>query len=52
MGSNWDTEKFTDSNDYGLWKVKMQEVLTQHNFALLKFNKNANLVILLFTPPF
>ena len=29
MGSKWDIKKFTGSNDFGLWKVKMQEVLTQ-----------------------
>jgi len=29
MGSKWDIEKFTGSNDFGLWKVKMQTVLTQ-----------------------
>ena len=29
MGSKWDIEKFTESNDFGLWKVKMQAVLTQ-----------------------
>ncbi|KEH28506.1 hypothetical protein MTR_5g099435 [Medicago truncatula] len=29
MGSKWDIEKFTGSNDFGLWKVKMQAVLTQ-----------------------
>jgi hypothetical protein len=29
MSSKWDIEKFTGNNDFGLWKVKMQEVLTQ-----------------------
>ncbi|KEH40324.1 hypothetical protein MTR_1g027280 [Medicago truncatula] len=29
MGSKWDTEKFTGSNDFVLWKVKMQAVLIQ-----------------------
>ena len=29
MGSKWDIEKFTGSNDFGLLKVKMQAVLTQ-----------------------
>ena len=29
MGSKWDIKKFTGSNDFGLWKVKMQAVLTQ-----------------------
>jgi len=29
MSSKWDIEKFTGSNDFGLWKVKMQAVLTQ-----------------------
>jgi len=29
MGSKWDIEKFTGSNDFGLWKVKMQAVLIQ-----------------------
>jgi len=29
MGSKWDIEKFTRINDFGLWKIKMQAVLTQ-----------------------
>ncbi|PNX65342.1 cytochrome p450, partial [Trifolium pratense] len=29
MGSKWDIEKFTGSNDFGLWKVKMRAVLVQ-----------------------
>ena len=29
MGSKWDIEKFTGSNDYGLWKVKMRAILIQ-----------------------
>ncbi|KEH37034.1 hypothetical protein MTR_2g029310 [Medicago truncatula] len=29
MGSNWDIEKFTCSNDFGLWKVKMRVILIQ-----------------------
>ena len=29
MSSKWDIEKFTGSNDFGLWKVKMQAVLIQ-----------------------
>jgi len=29
MGSKWDIENFTESNDFGLWKVKMQAGLTQ-----------------------
>jgi len=29
MGSKWDIEKFTGTNDFGLWKVKMQAVLIQ-----------------------
>jgi hypothetical protein len=29
MGSNWDIEKFTGDNDFGLWKVKMEAVLMQ-----------------------
>jgi len=29
MNSKWDIEKFTRSNDFRLWKVKMQVVLTQ-----------------------
>jgi len=29
MGSKWDIEKFTGSNDFGLWKLKMQAVLIQ-----------------------
>jgi hypothetical protein len=30
MGSKWDIEKFTGSNDYELWKVKMRAVLIQN----------------------
>jgi hypothetical protein len=29
MGSKWDIEKFTKSNDFGLWKVKMRVILIQ-----------------------
>ncbi|MCI35081.1 ubiquitin-protein ligase, partial [Trifolium medium] len=29
MGSKWDIEKFTRSNDFGLWKVKMRAILIQ-----------------------
>jgi hypothetical protein len=29
MGSKWDIEKFTDSNDFRLWKGKMMTVLIQ-----------------------
>src|SRR4030065_2125670 len=29
MGSKWDIEKCTGENDFGLWKVKMEAVLTQ-----------------------
>jgi hypothetical protein len=29
MGLKWDIEKFNGSNDFGLWKVKMQALLTQ-----------------------
>ena len=29
MGSEWDIEKFTGNNDFGLWKVKMEAVLIQ-----------------------
>ncbi|GAU37497.1 hypothetical protein TSUD_275490 [Trifolium subterraneum] len=29
MGSKWDIEKFTGSNDFGLWKVKVRAILTQ-----------------------
>jgi hypothetical protein len=29
MGSMWDTEKFTVSNDFGLWKVEMRAILIQ-----------------------
>ena len=29
MGSKWDIEKFTGSNNFGLWKVKMQAMLIQ-----------------------
>ncbi|KAK2454604.1 hypothetical protein QL285_002148 [Trifolium repens] len=30
MGSKWDIEKFTGSNDFGLWKVKMKALLIHH----------------------
>jgi hypothetical protein len=30
MGSKFDIEKFTEYNDYGLWKVKMRAVLIQN----------------------
>jgi len=33
MGSKWDIEKFTRSNDFGLWKVKMEAVLIQQKCA-------------------
>jgi hypothetical protein len=29
MGSKWDIEKFTGSNDFGLWKVKTRAILIQ-----------------------
>ncbi|GAU47272.1 hypothetical protein TSUD_280950 [Trifolium subterraneum] len=29
MGSKWEIEKFTGSNDFGLWKVKVRAILTQ-----------------------
>jgi len=29
MSSKWDIEKFTEDNDFGLWKVKMEAVLIQ-----------------------
>ena len=29
MGLKWDIEKFTEDNDFGLWKVKMEVVLIQ-----------------------
>ncbi|MCI64385.1 glutamate receptor 3.6, partial [Trifolium medium] len=29
MGSKWEIEKFTRSNDFGLWKVKMKAILVQ-----------------------
>ena len=29
MGSKWDIENFTGSNDFGLWKVKMRAILIQ-----------------------
>ena len=29
MGSKWDVEKFTEDNNFGLWKVKMEVVLIQ-----------------------
>jgi hypothetical protein len=29
MGSKWEIEKFTGSNNFGLWKVKMRAILTQ-----------------------
>jgi len=33
MGSKWDIEKFTISNDFGLWKVNMEAVLIQQKCA-------------------
>ncbi|KAK2367568.1 alpha carbonic anhydrase [Trifolium repens] len=33
MGSKFDIEKFTGSNDFGLWKVKMKAVLVHNNCA-------------------
>jgi len=33
MGSKWDIKKFTGSNDFGLWKVKMRVILIQQNFV-------------------
>ncbi|KAK2403613.1 alpha carbonic anhydrase [Trifolium repens] len=30
MGSKFEIEKFTGSNDFGLWKVKMRALLTHH----------------------
>jgi hypothetical protein len=32
MSSKWGIEKFTGSNDFGLWKVKMQAVLIQQKY--------------------
>lgn len=29
IGSKWDIKKFFKSNNFGLWKVNMQEILTQ-----------------------
>ncbi|MCI56912.1 glutamate receptor 3.6, partial [Trifolium medium] len=29
MGSKWEIEKFTGSNDFGLWMVKMRTILVQ-----------------------
>ncbi|PNX57179.1 putative CC-NBS-LRR resistance protein, partial [Trifolium pratense] len=29
MGSKWEIEKFTGSNDFGLWTVKMVAILIQ-----------------------
>jgi len=29
MGLKWDIEKFTEDNDFGLWKVKMEAALIQ-----------------------
>jgi len=29
MGSKWDIEKFTEDNNFGLWKVKMEAVVIQ-----------------------
>ncbi|PNX63400.1 hypothetical protein L195_g061606, partial [Trifolium pratense] len=29
MSSKWEIEKFTRSNDFGLWKVKMRAILIQ-----------------------
>ncbi|PNX64633.1 putative CC-NBS-LRR resistance protein, partial [Trifolium pratense] len=31
MGSKFDIEKFTGSNEFGLWKVKMRVVLFHNN---------------------
>jgi precorrin-2 methylase len=33
MGSKCDIEKFTGSNDFGLWKVKMRAILTQQKYV-------------------
>ena len=33
MGSKFDIEKFTGSNDFGLWKVKMKAVLVHNKCA-------------------
>ncbi|KAK2444748.1 alpha carbonic anhydrase [Trifolium repens] len=33
MGSKYDIEKFTGSNDFGLWKVKMKTVLVHNKCA-------------------
>ncbi|MCI97195.1 glutamate receptor 3.6, partial [Trifolium medium] len=33
MGSKWDIEKFTGSNDFGLWTVKVRAILTQQKCA-------------------
>ncbi|MCI19502.1 CC-NBS-LRR resistance protein, partial [Trifolium medium] len=30
MGSKFDIEKFTGTNDFGLWKVKMRVVLVDN----------------------
>jgi len=29
MGSKWDIEKFTGSNNFGLWKVKMRAIIIE-----------------------
>jgi len=29
MGLMWDIDKFIGSNEFGLWKVKMREILIQ-----------------------
>ena len=37
MGSKWDIEMFTGSNDFGLWKVKTRAILIQQKcFEALK----------------
>ncbi|MCI74704.1 glutamate receptor 3.6, partial [Trifolium medium] len=33
MGSKWEIEKFTGSNDFGLWKVKIREILVQQKWV-------------------
>ncbi|MCI81189.1 glutamate receptor 3.6, partial [Trifolium medium] len=33
MGSKWEIEKFTGSNDFSLWKVKLRAILTQQKCA-------------------
>lgn len=44
MGSKWDIEKFIRSNDFGLWKVKMEAILIQEKCAQALKDEGALLV--------